>query len=564
MSTGAERAVPPWLERLRRRGRSAWRRTRARVRALARAWRRSLRVRVSVTTVAVGLIALLTLGAALSGQVRDALYDTRGEEILTDAAVRAEQVQSAFDSSNAARLQDVQQLVWDVLNSVRSTGGPSVLLLRLPGQGTQFPEYVSDYDQRALIRDALREAVREQDTQMWQPVAIGTADGVEPGIAAGSLVTLPIAGEHELYFVYSLAEEQATLDLLQRVLLVGAFALVLLLLVMTWYLTKQVLNPVQQAARTAGRLADGLLDERMDVHGVDELAVLARSFNEMAQSMQDQIERLAHLSTMQQQFVSDVSHELRTPLTTIRMASEVLNSARGDFGPTEARSAELLATQLDRFESLLADLLEISRFDAGAATLDVEEADLRVVVERVIDIVEPLAEQRGSHIVSTLPDRRVRVDMDSRRVERVLRNLLVNAVEHGEGEPIEVLMAADARAVSVLVRDHGIGMTATEAERVFDRFWRADPARRRTLGGTGLGLAISLEDARLHGGTLEAWGSPGEGASFRLTLPLRAGLEIQQHPLELRPPREHVEPEVHRDPAGPHALPDDFMAEVSE
>jgi two-component system sensor histidine kinase MtrB len=532
---------------------------------LARAWQRSLRVRVSVTTVAVGLVALLTLGAALSGQVRDSLYDVRSDEVLTDAAVRAEQARNAFDNSNAARPQDAQMLMYDVVDSLESTAGAaSVLLLRPPGQGTQFPEIVSDNDQRAVIRPELREAVREQNVQMWQPVAIRTAGGEVPAIAVGTMVTVPIAGEHELYFVYSLAEEQATLDLLQRVLLVGALALVLLLLVMAWYLTRQVLTPVQQAAHTAGRLADGLLDERMTVRGVDELAVLARSFNEMAQSMQDQIERLAHLSKMQQQFVSDVSHELRTPLTTIRMASEVLNAAREEFGPVEARSAELLATQLDRFESLLADLLEISRFDAGAATLEVEEANLVVLVERVIETIEPLAEQRGSTIERSLPEVPVRVDMDSRRVERVLRNLLVNAVEHGEGQPIEVTMAASSRAVSVVVRDHGIGMTRQEAERVFDRFWRADPARTRTLGGTGLGLAISLEDARLHGGTLEAWGSRGQGAAFRLTLPLRAGLEVTEHPLPLAPQAESVEPVPELDPAGPHALPGDLMAEVNE
>lgn len=559
------RVPPPWQDRLRRRALLAWRRTRVRLRVLARAWQRSLRVRVSVTTVAVGLVALLTLGAALSGQVRDSLYDARVDEVLTDAAVRAEQAQSAFDNSNAARSQDVVVLGYDVLNSLATTAGAaSVLLLRPPGQGTQFPELASDNNQRALITAELREAVRGGDRQMWQAVAIKTGDGEVPGIAAGTMVTLPLVGASELYFVYSLSEEQATLDLLQRVLLVGALALVLLLLVMTWYLTKQVLTPVQQAANTAGRLADGLLDERMTVRGVDELAVLARSFNEMAQSIQDQIERLAHLSQMQQRFVSDVSHELRTPLTTIRMASEVLNASRDGFGPIEARSAELLATQLDRFESLLADLLEISRFDAGAATLEVEETNMVVAVERVIDTVEPLAEQRGSPVARTLPEVPVRVDMDTRRVERVLRNLLVNAVEHGEGKPIEVTMAANARAVSVVVRDHGIGMTPAAAARVFDRFWRADPARTRTLGGTGLGLAISLEDAHLHGGTLEAWGSPGEGAAFRLTLPLRAGLEVREHPLPLVPPREQSDPVEERDPAGPHALPDDFMVEVSE
>src|SRR5690606_16942655 len=218
-------------------------------------WRRSLRVRVAVTTIAVGLIALLTLGAALSGQVRDSLYDRRVTEVLTDAAVRADVAQNAFDTSNVSRLQDVQQVLWDVGGSlVTASGAEGVLLLRSPGQDGQFPE-VSPDDLRPLIGTDLREAVRTEDMQMWQPVSIATSGDAEPGIAVGTAVTIPLAGEYELYFVYSLAEEQATLALLQQVLVIGAIALVALLLVMAWYLTKQVLNPVQQAANTARRLA---------------------------------------------------------------------------------------------------------------------------------------------------------------------------------------------------------------------------------------------------------------------------------------------------------------------
>src|SRR5699024_2613787 len=150
------------------------------------------------------------------------------------------------------------------------------------------------------------------------------------------------------------------------------------------------------------------------------------------------------------------------------------------------------------------------------------------------------------------------VDADARRVERILRNLLINAVEHGEGHDIEVHLAGHATAVSVVVRDHGIGMTAVQAQHVFDRFWRADPARARTLGGTGLGLPIALEDARLHGGTLDAWGQPGHGARFRLTLPRRSGMEIGQPPLPLRSSADQApsEPEIEAaDPAAPAHVP---------
>ncbi|WP_448629916.1 MtrAB system histidine kinase MtrB [Cellulomonas soli] len=353
--------------------------------------------------------------------------------------------------------------------------------------------------------------------------------------SSGRTSTCRWSAPTRLFFLYSLQDEQDRLDFLQRTLALAALLLVGLLGGMTWLVTRQTVKPVRRAAQVAERFADGHLTERMPARGQDEIATLARSFNGMAESLQDQILRMEELSALQRRFVSDVSHELRTPLTTIRMAGEVIHGAREGFEPSVKRSAELLAMQLDRFEDLLADLLEISRFDAGAAVLDAEGRDVRDVVMQAVDNVAPLAERRGSWLQVSLPDERCAADLDPRRVERILRNLLVNAVEHADGSTVEVTVGADAHAVAVTVRDHGVGMTADEAEHVFDRFWRADPARARTTGGTGLGLAISLEDAHLHGGWLEAWGRPRRGASFRLTLPRRAGIRLTDSPLPLVP-----------------------------
>jgi two-component system sensor histidine kinase MtrB len=295
----------------------------------------------------------------------------------------------------------------------------------------------------------------------------------------------------------------------------------------------------------------------MPVRGQDELATLGRSFNEMAESLQEQIIRLEQLSALQRRFVSDVSHELRTPLTTIRMAGEVLHGARDDFEPGVKRSAELLLTQLDRFEDLLVDLLEISRFDAGAAVLDAESRDVRDAVSAVVEQATPLAERRGSWLSVVVPDKRCQADIDPRRVERILRNLVINAIEHADGTAVEVTVAVDPEAVAVTVRDHGVGMTIEQTEHVFDRFWRADPARARTIGGSGLGLAISLEDARLHGGWLEVWGRPAQGACFRLTLPRRAGIRLTGSPLPLRPePRPDVAVPARHVGVDPTALPE--------
>ncbi len=224
------------------------------------------------------------------------------------------------------------------------------------------------------------------------------------------------------------------------------------------------------------------------------------------------------------------------------MAGDVLHDARVDFDPVSARAAELLQVELDRFETLLSDLLEISRFDAGAAVLDLDDVNLSDVAHRVVDSTAPLAAQRGVHLVVRAPDDHpCLAQADVRRVERIVRNLVTNAIDHAgparEGGSTEVIVhvEGDQHSAAVAVRDHGVGLAPGESAMVFNRFWRADPARARTSGGTGLGLSISLEDTHLHGGWLQAWGRPGEGAQFRLTLPRRAGEPLRRSPISLIP-----------------------------
>jgi two-component system sensor histidine kinase MtrB len=217
------------------------------------------------------------------------------------------------------------------------------------------------------------------------------------------------------------------------------------------------------------------------------------------------------------------------------MAADLIHEERDTFEPAVSRSAELLQNQLDRFEELLADLLEISRFDAGAAILDAEPVDLRALVQRVVDSSAPLADRKGSEVIVKAPDEPCVAEVDGRRIDRVLRNLVVNAIEHGEGREVVITVAASDDAVAVAVRDHGVGLRPGESSLVFNRFWRADPARARTTGGTGLGLAIALEDARLHHGWLQAWGEPGGGSQFRLTVPRTTRIELLRSPIPLEP-----------------------------
>ena len=264
----------------------------------------------------------------------------------------------------------------------------------------------------------------------------------------------------------------------------------------------------------------------MVVEGEDEIAALGRSFNEMAFAIEQQISRLENLSRMQQRFVSDVSHELRNPLTTIRMAGEVILGQKDSFDPTIARSAEILMTQIIRFDQLLTDLIEVSRFDAAVATLDYTEIELASLVRETFDSLNA----PPSRLTVT---GNATVDGDLRRITRILRNLLGNALDHGEGREIKVSIVERESSVDLGIRDFGIGLSEDQFERVFERFWRADPSRSRERGGTGLGLAIALEDATLHGGTLRAYGRTGEGSLFLLTLPRESGQPIIDPPIEL-------------------------------
>jgi two-component system sensor histidine kinase MtrB len=224
---------------------------------------------------------------------------------------------------------------------------------------------------------------------------------------------------------------------------------------------------------------------------------------------------------VQQRFVADVSHELRTPLTTVRMAADLLHDKRQDLPADDARAVELLQNQLNRFEALLADLLETSRQDSGSVHLSYEEVELRMLVDRVVAALQPLADEVGCR-VEVVGASSLVAECDALRVERIMANLLSNALEHGRGNPVIVEVSQEGGQALLAVTDHGIGLSQAELASVFTRFWRADPSRVRRIGGTGLGLSIALGDARAHGGALTASGAPGEGATFTLLLPLSA------------------------------------------
>jgi len=508
-----------------------------------RAWRSSVSLRVVVTTLALSLLVVGLVGVLLVGRITSGLLDAKERASLAEARSGADEAQNILDAADTgATTVPASALVESVVHTLdQRAGSPrlfEVLMLASPPKTGDTPEFGTAVSE-ASVPAELRAAIQSDPRQSWTYTTVRyTSEPPKqdaPGLVVGSPLSVPKVGPYELYYVFPLTQEETTLDLVQRTVVLVGILLVLTLGGIAYVVTRQVVSPVRLAARTAERFSAGHLAERMKVKGEDDLALLATSFNGMAANLQVQITRLEALSRVQQRFVSDVSHELRTPLTTVRMAADLLYESRDGFDPVTARSAELLQNQLDRFEALLADLLEISRFDAGAAVLDPEPIDLRGLVDRVVEVAAPLAERKGCELRVTGPEEACLVEADARRIDRVLRNLVLNAVEHGEGRPVDITLAAADDAVAVAVRDHGVGLRPGESSLVFNRFWRADPARARSIGGTGLGLSIALEDVRLHGGWLQAWGAPGDGANFRMTLPRTADSHLTESPIPLEP-----------------------------
>ncbi|MFJ9543548.1 MtrAB system histidine kinase MtrB [Streptomyces sp. NPDC101225] len=518
-----------------------------------RLWRRNIQLKVVVTTLLMSLGVVLLLGFVVIGQVRNGLLDAKVKASQSQATggfavakTRADEAAAATTDGSGTTAdnrpsQNVIQWMSDLVSSLSSGGQGAFDVVTLPagdnGGGGRGPRASGDVDPSASVPEDLRTRIGDGAgaAQSYTSIVYSNAKESQPALVIGKQVNDPNGDPYQLYYLFPLTQEEKSLSLVKGTLATAGLFVVVLLGAIAWLVVRQVVTPVRMAAGIAERLSAGRLQERMKVTGEDDIARLGEAFNKMAQNLQLKIQQLEDLSRMQRRFVSDVSHELRTPLTTVRMAADVIHEAREDFDPVTARSAELLADQLDRFESLLADLLEISRFDAGAAALEAEPIDLREVVRRVVSGAEPLAERKGTHIRVTGDQQPVVAEADARRVERVLRNLVVNAVEHGEGKDVVVKLASAGGAVAVAVRDYGVGLKPGEATRVFSRFWRADPARARTTGGTGLGLSIALEDARLHGGWLQAWGEPGGGSQFRLTLPRTADEPLRGSPIPLEP-----------------------------
>ena len=509
----------------------------------------SLSFRVLGTTLLLSTILVSILASVLNQRLGDGIRESKVESALNESQSKLFQTESRFtlaEIDSVANFRDaIDRTITEFADAKGNERNPEVVILQAKSPSDRYLIYERSTNQvdkssiptelrtRVLLTKELQYAYGETfyPSNFLTPVPIVR---MESSLIVGGQLSIANFGQFEMYFLYSTAPEDATISLISRTLLIGAIALVVVLLLIVWAVSRQVVTPIRRAAEIAEKLSAGDFAERMNVEGADEIIRLGQSFNEMASALQNQITRLENLSRVQQRFVSDVSHELRTPLTTLKMASDLIFRQRHEFDPTIARSAELLSAQLERFENLLTELLEVSRFDAGVVNLEPEVTDVAALVERSLEALAPIAQEHGSTFRYVHPDEPVMTVVDPRRMDRILRNLLSNAISYGEGKPIDVEVRVGDHSVAVGVRDHGIGLRPGEETRVFDRFWRADPSRERSRGGTGLGLSIAQEDAQLHGGVIEAVGTYGKGSLFVLTIPRDRSEELTERLFTLK------------------------------
>ena len=503
--------------------------------------RNSLAFKVIISTVILSLGVVWITGSALNSRLSSGIREVNLNSAIVEARSTIFTADYRFLLAQGEKDSIVEKVVDDVISSATTITSNEntreVVFVRSPGNSMiNNYEIASNLLDPVTIPQSLSERVRKADDIVWEYTNMRYLQGSTiPGLAIGQKVQIPNAGQYEMYIVFSLANEEKTLNLIGTYLLIAGLILIVLISLITWVVVRQVVKPVREAARIATEFTSGDFRQRMKVYSQDEISTLGSAFNEMAESLEKQIARLENLSRVQQRFVSDVSHELRTPLTTLRMASEVIAASKDNFDPTVARSSELLVAQLDRFERLLEDLLEVSRFDAEVAVLEAVDFDIVQLVNRCAEDLALVAKERKTEIFVKSSEPVIMIKADIRRVERILRNLMANAIDHAEEVQIDVQIIASDNDVAIGVRDYGVGLDENSLTRVFDRFWRADPSRARTRGGTGLGLSIALEDARLHNGELEAWGRPGRGAHFVVTLPRKTWESIERRLIPLQP-----------------------------
>ncbi|MFD9034626.1 ATP-binding protein [Streptomyces sp. NPDC059567] len=465
---------------------------------------RGLRTRLVLTFALVSLISAVTATALAYREARSAVLERAQDAIQTDfrnrvGEVAADMVMPPGQSTLDRFTEDVSQRI----SAARPNGSLVVAHYR---DLRATSDTLAD---RTRITPELRATVRETGRMSFQRV---TWRG-EAFLVVGTPVAFDDGRTSELdvFTIASLRNEEEDISELLATVRAGLVPVVLLAAVLALLAAATVLRPVRELSRATRQLAAGDLSIRVAVKGRDELAELADSFNHTADSLQASVAELRDQEERARRFVADVSHELRTPLAAMTMMSTVLDEDADQLPPDSAKAARTVSAETAQLSRLVQDLIEISRFDAKAARLNLTETDLGEAIRSA------LARRGWTDEVRTDLSQAVQASVDRRRIDVVVANLVGNALRHG-APPVDVVLRATGDEITVEVSDHGPGMSPDSLARVFDRFYKSDTSRTRSEG-SGLGTAIALENARLHDGTIEAANRPDGGATFTLRLP---------------------------------------------
>ena len=469
---------------------------------------RGIRARLTAT-----LLALVALTAAVLG-VGSYLFVDYGlhAQALDDAAAQARFDLSVLIPDRLPADPRVEDVVASRLaESLRQRRVETIVDF---GQGDPYVSNLSlDHAIDAFPADLRGRVAAGELAYSWTPVA-----GASTLVVGGRL----LPSGPDFYFVHDVSGLDTTLGQLRLALGGGALVLILVALVTARAVARGVLSPVEAASKAAERIERGDLSVRVPVTSRDEFGVWAERFNRMAAALGETIGRLESAQAQNRRFVADVAHELRTPLAALVAEASILREHLDALPTGSRRAGELLVADVARLRSLVDDLMELSRFDAAAEGVTAEPVDLGRLVEIVTRARLPEAGLQ-------LPDRPVVIESEPRRLERIVGNLLDNAREHAPGAPVEVSvsLASEGDAVVVAVADAGPGIPADRLDRIFERFYKADPSRHD--GSSGLGLAIAAEHAALLGGRLVAANRPEGGLRIELRLPGRTRVTEPLH-----------------------------------
>ncbi|WP_052488866.1 HAMP domain-containing sensor histidine kinase [Streptomyces sp. 150FB] len=491
---------------------------------------RGLRGRLLTAFLLVAAVATLTTGALTFREARTGVLQQSQDTVIGQFRDHVNDLAAGLSfPPNQAQLA---ALATDVARSEPS-GNWRVMATYDHLSATSSPK--DPFDE---LRPAMRTAVRSRTATVFQrvttngrpalviglPVTFGTSlpNVSEP---SGLAVFLTVPQTTELSYVQALvpAVERATVPALVLAVLLALLA------------ARGVLRPVRALRGATRSIAEGHLDTRLAVNGTDELADLSRTFNETAAALEGTVAELRRMEARARRFAADVSHELRTPLAATLAVTDILDQNAAHLDPNTATAVRLISEETVKLARLVEDLMEISRFDAGAAGLNLDDIDLAESVRRT------LTNRAWLETVDTqlpLPGA-LRGRVDPRRLDVIVANLVGNALRHGE-LPVRLRLSVEdhpgtgGRQAVIEVLDSGPGIPDSVLPHVFDRFYKSDTARTRTEG-SGLGLAITAENVHLHGGTIRAANGPEGGAVFTVELPLGQGESDPEPAMESHP-----------------------------